>query len=56
MGYLGNVEKNGTAALKKGFHKIKILYFDSGGGNSLKVSMQPEGGAKQEISPSLLFH
>jgi len=52
----GNVEKSGTAALKKGFHKLKVLYFDSGGGNSLKVSMQPEGGAKQEIPASSLFH
>src|SRR6185436_18519808 len=52
----GNVEKSGKAALKKGFHKIKVLYFDSGGGNSLKVSMQPEGGKKEVISAALLFH
>jgi hypothetical protein len=52
----GNVEKNGKAALKKGFHKIKVLYFDSGGGNSLKVSMQPEGGKKEVIPAALLFH
>jgi hypothetical protein len=52
----GNVEKSGTAALKKGFHKIKVLYFDSGGGNSLKVSMQPESGKKEVIPAALLFH
>lgn len=52
----GNVEKNGKAALKKGFHKIKVLYFDSGGGNSLKVSMEKEGGVKMEIPKELLFH
>lgn len=52
----GNVEKNGKAALKKGFHKIKALYFDSGGGNSLKVSMQKEGGVKMEIPKEILFH
>ena len=52
----GNVEKNGKAALKKGFHKIKVLYFDSGGGNSLKVSMQLEGGVKMEIPAAILFH
>ena len=52
----GNVEKNGRAALKKGYHQIKVLYFDSGGGNSLKVSMQAEGGKKQVIPASLLFH
>ena len=52
----GNVEKNGRAALKKGYHKIKVLYFDSGGGNSLKVSIQAEGGKKEIIPASLLFH
>jgi len=52
----GNVEKNGKAALKKGYHKIKVLYFDSGGGNSLKVSIQPEGGKKEVIPTALLFH
>ena len=52
----GSVEKNGKAALKKGYHKIKVLYFDSGGGNSLKVSLQPEGGKKEVISAALLFH
>lgn len=52
----GNVEKSDKAALKKGFHKIKVLYFDSGGGNSLKVSMQAEGEIKMEIPSKLLFH
>jgi alpha-L-fucosidase len=52
----GNVEKSGKAALKKGYHKIKVLYFDSGGGNSLKVSLQQEGGKKEVIPAALLFH
>jgi len=52
----GSVEKNGRAALKKGYHKIKVLYFDSGGGNALKVSMHAEGGEKKEIPASILFH
>ena len=52
----GNVEKSGKAALKKGYHKIKVLYFDGGGGNSLKVSLQPEGGKKEVVSAALLFH
>ena len=51
----GAEEKNGIAALKKGFHKIKVLYFDSGGSNALKVLLQMQGGDKQELSPSLLF-
>ncbi len=52
----GTVEKTGKAALKKGYHKIKILYFDSGGDNSLKVMMQASGGVKEELGASVLFH
>jgi len=52
----GAVEKNGKIALKKGLHKIRVLYFDSGGGNSLKVSYQAEGGDKKEIPAGMLYH
>jgi hypothetical protein len=52
----GVEEKSGKAALRKGFHKIKVLYYDSGGGNALKVSMQQEGGKKEEIPASVLYH
>ena len=52
----GTQEKSGRAPLKKGFHKIKVVYFDSGGGNDLKVLIQPKGGKKEEISQSVLFH
>jgi len=52
----GTVEKMGKAALKKGYHKIKVTYFDSGGGNELKVLLQPEDGKKEELSSSLLYH
>ena len=52
----GATEKTGKAALKKGFHKISVVYFDSGGGNSLKVSYQPAGGSKKEIPASILYH
>jgi alpha-L-fucosidase len=55
-GYHGTVEKTGRAALKKGYHKIHVLYFDAGGENSLKVSIEPEGGVKQQIQASDLFH
>ncbi|HEY6506041.1 MAG TPA: alpha-L-fucosidase [Chitinophagaceae bacterium] len=55
-GQHGTEEKSGKAALKKGYHKIRVLYFDSGGGNELKVSMQPEGGKKEEIPASVLYH
>ena len=52
----GNTEKHGKAALKKGFHKINVLYFDGAGNNSLNVSLQPDGSAKTIIPASILFH
>jgi PA14 domain len=52
----GTVEKNGKAGLKKGYHKIRVIYFDSGGGNELKVLIQVEGGNKEEVSGAVLFH
>jgi alpha-L-fucosidase len=51
----GTIEQGGKVALKKGYHKISVVYFDSGGGNALKVMMQAEGKAKKEIS-SALYH
>ena len=52
----GTLEKEGKAALKKGMHKIRVIYFDSGGGNALKLSFQPEGGKKEEVPAMMLFH
>ncbi|MEP6747521.1 MAG: alpha-L-fucosidase [Bacteroidota bacterium] len=52
----GSGDKNDKAALKKGYHKITVQYYDSGGENSLKVFMQPEGGSKTAIPAAMLFH
>ena len=52
----GTEEKGGKAALRKGYHKINVLYFDSGGGNELKIFIQPQGGIKQELAAGKLFH
>jgi alpha-L-fucosidase len=52
----GTEEKSGRAALKKGYHKIKVIYFDSGGGNELRLSMQQRGGKKEEIPAAILYH
>ena len=46
----------GKAALKKSYHKITVLYYDSGGDNSLKVFVEPEGGSKTELPAAMLFH
>ncbi len=52
----GSVEKSGKVALKKGYHKIGVKYFDSGGGNELKVLMQTGNDIKSELSASILYH
>lgn len=36
----GAYEKEGQIALKKGIHKIRILYFQAGGGKELEVSIK----------------
>ena len=46
----------GKAALKKGYHKITVQYYDSGGENSLHVFVQPQGGPQIEIPAAMLFH
>lgn len=52
----GTTEKSGKAALKKGYHSIKVVYFDSGGGNELKVLWEVEGGKKEELPGMVLYH
>ena len=45
----GDEEKSGMIALKAGLHSIKVLYFEIGGGQSLKVSYQAKGMLKASI-------
>jgi alpha-L-fucosidase len=52
----GSEEKSGKAALKKGYHKIRVVYFDSGGGNELKTYIQSEKGKKEELPAAILYH
>jgi alpha-L-fucosidase len=52
----GMEEKTGKALLEKGYHTIKLVYFDSAGDNGLKVSYTAPGKEKQEIPKEVLFH
>jgi alpha-L-fucosidase len=52
----GTEEKEGRCLLEKGYHRIVLKYFDSGGGNALKVSMQKIGQSKTEIPATALYH
>ena len=51
----GPVEEPGDIALKKGLHKIKVRYFQCGGGKMLKLSYSSNEIAKKEIPASILF-
>jgi hypothetical protein len=42
--------------LKKGYHKIKVTYFDGAGGNELKAFWQKGNEQKEEIPTNVLFH
>jgi len=52
----GAEEKSGRCILEKGYHSFRLQYFDSGGGNELKVSYQPFGENKRLIDAAVLFH
>jgi alpha-L-fucosidase len=49
-------EQSGAVALKKGYHKIRVTYFDAGGGNELKVFWWQNDNSKKMIPADALFH
>lgn len=52
----GTQEKSGIAHLQKGWHSIRIIYFNSGGDASLKVQYAPLGESKRTIDARMLGH
>ncbi len=55
-GLHGDVQQSGEAALEKGFHKIKLLYFQGQGGYSLNVDMKGPSIKKEEVPSRLLYY
>ena len=55
-GFHGMQEKKGEVALKEGYHKFSIRYFEGGGGKGLKVTMQSTTLKKDTIHSDLLFY
>jgi alpha-L-fucosidase len=55
-GLHGNREAKGIVALASGLHKIRVQYFQKGGGRDLKVSIEGPTGDKQEIPAATLFY
>jgi alpha-L-fucosidase len=54
-GLHGMTEKENQAPLQKGFHKIKVLFFERSGGDDLRVEWKGPGFQKTEIPASALF-
>lgn len=52
----GMVEKSEIAYLQQGWHSLKVVYFNSGGGYGLKVRYTPPGGEMKEMERTLLAH
>jgi alpha-L-fucosidase len=52
----GMEERSGKALLAMGWHSIRVVYYDGGGGNGLKVSYKVEGGEKKEMPAEMLWH
>jgi len=55
-GWHGPFEKEGAIALQGGLHKVKLLYFQSGGRKSLNVFMKSSEGKKEEIVKNVFFN
>ena len=52
----GSVEAAGKAALKKGFHKIRVAYYDGSGGNELTATIQLENAEKNNLNNKLIWY
>lgn len=55
-GIHGAREKAGYVALERGFHSIKLVFFQRTGGVHLSASYKGPGTEKQEIPITVLFH
>ena len=51
----GSVEAAGKAALKKGYHKIRVAYYDGSGGNELTATIQLENTPKNILNSKLIW-
>ena len=52
----GIFEKSGTIALEKGYHPIKVTFFERTGVQSLAVKMKGLNTEKESVPDSLLFY
>jgi hypothetical protein len=55
-GLHGNDEKLAKAALKKGYHEVRVEFIQATGGIDLKLKYSGNGISKQDIPSGMLFH
>jgi hypothetical protein len=49
-------ERSGTIVLKKGYHGIRVGFFQASGGKVIDVGIEGPGLPKQRIPAEILFH
>lgn len=54
--YDEDIEKSGEIALKKGYHPVKIQYYDVRRPPSIDLYIQRKGGEREILSDAVLFH
>jgi alpha-L-fucosidase len=52
----GMTEKTGLAMLQRGWHSIKVSFYNAGGNTGLEVKFGPVGGTMSELTGSSLAH
>ncbi len=51
----GDVYREGIIQLGQGFHDIRLLYFQDGGGRKIELYWTPPGSMKRQVPPEQLF-
>jgi 4-amino-4-deoxy-L-arabinose transferase-like glycosyltransferase/sugar lactone lactonase YvrE len=54
-GHHGDVYQEGRIALEEGFHDIRLLYFQDGGGRKIELYWTPPGNPQSQVPPEQLF-
>jgi 4-amino-4-deoxy-L-arabinose transferase-like glycosyltransferase/sugar lactone lactonase YvrE len=54
-GHHGDVYQEGQIQLEEGFHDVRLLYFQEGGGRKIELYWTPPGGAKAQVPQEQLF-
>jgi DNA-binding beta-propeller fold protein YncE/4-amino-4-deoxy-L-arabinose transferase-like glycosyltransferase len=54
-GHHGDVYREGVIQLEEGFHDIRLLYFQDGGGRKIELHWTPPGNVKTQVPAEQLF-